>query len=156
MTMLRRNIFDNRHPEGAVPHNDPGFWIQERVHYRDFNVAATTINYDLTGWQSTALVIQAFIRANVNWLGGAIATATMSLGTTASPAAYVAAVSVFSACPKTLPGTAQVPGTFVNAASPLLPGTIRCQLILTGANGTALTQGHADIFMWIAGVKINF
>jgi hypothetical protein len=159
MALTRRIIVDGRRPEEKLLQNGADLWLQQRINWKDplAQIASTTVNFDIAGFPAGTLILGAFIRNITNWTGGAISAATLSLGTTASPAAYVAAVTVFAASAgKTLPGTTLVPGTFVNAATPLVGGTVRAQLLLTTANGNALLTGSADIFINVAAVKMYF
>lgn len=156
--IARKIVVDPRYPEKQWQTNDAGQWFQQRLNWKDpiFQVAATTINYDITGFPAGTAIVGAFLRNGVNWTGGAIATATLSLGTTASPATYIAATSVFSGSPKTVQQAAtMLTGTFINAANPLSAGTIRAQLILTGANGSALLTGWCDVFIGIQAFKLT-
>jgi hypothetical protein len=131
----------------------------ERVYFRDFAAAATTANLDLTGFPGGIVIEGAFVMFNTNFTGGAVATCTMSVGTTGSPAAYVAATTVFSGATVTAPianvGLTLVPGTFLNAATPLGAGTVRVQLITTVANTNALTAGVADIWLRLRAVAFR-
>ena len=154
--ITRQNMVDPRKIEGPWLQNDDTKIKQYRVSSGMFNQAATTVNYDLVGFQAGTYIIAAGFRNRVNWTGGAIATATLSIGTTASPAAYTAATTVFSGAPATVTGTFQPFPTFVNAATPLVGGTVRVQLIVTGANASALLQGNADIYLMLGALKLYF
>lgn len=147
---------DPRYPERDWVTNDAGQWMEQRLSWKDpiFQVAATTINYDLTGIPGGTVIFGAFFRSTANWTGGSLASATFSAGTTASPAAYIAATSVFTGAPQVKTGVQIVPGTFVNATSPLAAGTIRTQLILS-ANGTNLTSGYIDFYFWLQTFKLR-
>jgi len=155
--VARKIVVDPRYAERDWVSNDAGQWFEQRLNWNDpiFQVAATTINYDITGFPAGVVIVGAFFRSTANWTGGAISAATFSAGTTGSVAAYIAATSVFTGAPQVKPGVTLVPGTFVNAASPLLAGTIRTQLILTGANGNALTAGRIDFYFWLQGFKLR-
>jgi hypothetical protein len=145
-----------RYAEKDWDTDDAGQWYEQRLSWKDpiFQVAATTINYDITGFPAGAVIVGAFFRATQNWAGGTLASATFSAGTTGAPTAYIAATSVFTGAPIVKTGTTLVPGTFVNAASPLLAGTIRTQLILS-ANGTNLTTGYIDFYFWLQFFKLR-
>jgi hypothetical protein len=119
--------------------------------FKNFATAATTVNYDITGFTGGLLILGAFIVPRINFTGGGAATATMSVGTTGTPTAYVAATTVFSgAQPRSIVGVTQVPGTYLGgAATPLAASTVRIQLICD-VNCSLLTAGLADIFMMLA------
>lgn len=158
-TMNRKMIIDPRKAEPPWLQDDAGSWEQFNINYKTFASASLgTVPLDLTGYPAGAYIVGAFIRNRQNWLGGGAATATLSMGTTASATAYVGAASVFAAAPSTLPGTTLVPGTFVNATTPTASGTIRIQLVVTGGTGftNQLTQGNADVFIWLAAMKLYF
>lgn len=149
MAITARKVrVDVRRLDAPFLTNDGGYWFEQRISWKDplIQIANTTVNYDITGFPASAVIVGAFFRATQNWTGGLVSAATWSAGTTASPAAYIAATSTFTGAPVVKTGATQVPGTFVNASSPLAAGTIRTQLLLTGANGTALTAGYIDFY----------
>jgi hypothetical protein len=157
MPVGRKIIVNSRRPE-SWEQDTAGYWYEQRISFKDplIQLAATTVNYDITGIPGGVTILGGWFRWTANWTGGAIATATWSAGTTATPTAYVAAQSVFTGAPGVKPGAAlQVPGTFVNAAAPLSSGTIRCQLIVTGANANALTTGYVDFYFWLQTFKLR-
>jgi hypothetical protein len=150
--MLRKVIVNPQTREPNFNVNTAGAILQQRLNWKDpiFQVAATTINYDITGIPGGAQIECAFIRNGANWTGGAIGTATLSMGSTGSPTAYASAVSVFAGSPKDVPATVLSRPTWVSGtATPNAAGTIRVQLVLTGANGNALLTGWADVFIWL-------
>lgn len=139
-------------------------WLRKRVYFTDFAKAATTADLDTQAGQTVwtqfpagDMVLGAFISLVTNFAGGGSATATLSIGTVASPAAYVAATSVFSGAPKIVVGLTQVPGTFVTGSGsyPFVGnGTIRVELI-TDTNTNVLTTGKADIYLLMANTSIR-
>jgi hypothetical protein len=128
----------------------------ERVYFRDFAAAGLTGNLDLTGFPGALVIEGAWVMFNTNFTGGAVATCTMSVGTTATPTAYVAATTVFTGATVTAPivnpGVTIVPGTFLNATTPLGAGTVRVQVVTTVGNTNALTAGVADIWLRLRAV----
>lgn len=132
---------------------------RRRFHYKDFSAAATTVNYDLT-WPPLVMFEGAFIWNIQNWTGGSVGTATLSVGTTGSPALWVAAASVFAVDRTILPGSTTFstvsPGIFfASPAENAAGGVMRVQLILTGGNANTLTTGAADLYVKIRGVGLR-
>ena len=156
MPLARQMTIDPRKTEGPWLQNDDYKWKMVHLSFGMFLTAGLTANFDLTGFPAGCLITGAFIRNRQNWTGGAIATATLSVGSTGSPAIYVAATNVFSGAPATLVGITQAPGTFVNSANPLAAGTIRIQLVTTVGNTNALLTGSADVFISLGGAKLYF
>jgi hypothetical protein len=130
--------------------NGAAFLFQQRIYFSNFNAATLTTNFDLTGFPGGVLIEGSFFLLNTEFSGGAAATATISAGTTASPAAYVVATNVFTGAgatptaPLPIVGLTIVPGTFLNQTTPLAAGTIRIQLITTVGNTNVLTKGVID------------
>lgn len=118
--------------------------------FADFAAAATTVAKDIGGFPPFMTIEGAWAVFDVNFTGGAVATATFSAGTTSSVTDYIAATNVFSgatpAAPLRLAGVTLVPGRFLGSVGALPPapgvGTIRVQLVVTGANTNALIAGH--------------
>jgi hypothetical protein len=139
--------------------------FRKRIYFTDFSAAATTVNLDTqtgqvwsTSFPAGLEILGAYFSLVTNFTGGAVATATLSAGTVASPAAYVAATSVFSGSPKINVGLTQVPGTFLTGAAtyPFVGNaTVRLQLIVTGANASALTAGKADFYMRLQAASVR-
>ena len=131
--------------------------------FSNFAVASTTANFDLTNVPASALLEDVFGILRQNFTGGAVGSATISVGTTATPTAYVLATSVFAGAPATIGVTNAQKGAsftspqtvFVNQATPWSTGTIRVQLITTVANANALTQGKIDLFFMMRGVSVR-
>lgn len=137
-------------------------YVRKRVNFQDFSAAATTVNLDAQAAQAiwtafpAGLEIEgAGISLVTNFLGGAVGTATLSIGTTGAPAAYLAATNVFSGAYKTIPGVTQVPFTRLEGTGSPAVATVRVQLIVTGANANVLTQGKADIYLKLRGLSIK-
>jgi len=124
-------------------------WFQFNVTYKSLAAAAVTGDLDLVVPRGT-IVHGAFIRSRQDFLGGGVATATLSMGTTGGPTNWVAAVSVFSGSPKTLPGTTLVPGTFIATSA---PASMRVRLTCD-INTNLLTQGNADVFVMLSTVPL--
>jgi hypothetical protein len=158
----RQVAIDGRAPEPNW--RQMGGWqaYVRRIYFNSppFNTTAgLTGNLDLTGFPGGLMIRGAFVIFTQNWTGGSVATATISVGTVASPAAFVAATTVFSgATPITTPvvnaGLTQVPGVFL-ATPPIGQGTVRVQLITTVGNINTLTAGRADIYLMLSAVNIN-
>jgi hypothetical protein len=149
---LRKIIVDTRAPEPNWKMLGPAQVFTQRIYFSQFASAATTVNLDLLNFPGHVVIEGAWFLFNVNWTGGAVASATLSAGTTGSPTLYVAATSVFSGATLPLPlinvGVTQVPGTYLGtAATPGAFSTIRIQLVVAGANANALTAGQADFFV---------
>jgi hypothetical protein len=146
-------------PEARWSPNGPGGLFMERFSYKDFSAAATTVNKDITGFPGYILIEGAFVMFNVNFTGGSVGSATISVGTTGTPTAYVAAASVFSGAaataPLVLPGTTIVPGTFLGGATPAAIATVRVQLVVTGANANTLTAGVCDVYLNLRAVNFR-
>lgn len=162
MSITRAFILDPKWQGDRTIVDGGSILVKRRLNFGDFSAAATTVNMDtqpgqtwLTTFPAGSVIEGAYIFQVTNWTGGAIASATLSVGTTASPAVYVAATSVFTGAPKPLVGLTQVPGTFVNATTPLSLGTIRVQLIVGGGNANTLTSGKADLFLQLRGASIK-
>jgi hypothetical protein len=134
--------------------NGAAFIWTRRVYFRDFAAAAVTGDLDVVGFPGAVLVEGAYAMVNTPFTGGAAATATLSAGTTGSPALYMAAQDVFSTtaatptAPKALVGLTLVPGTYLGtAATPLATSTVRFRLTTTVGNTNVLTAGVADVFL---------
>ena len=143
---------------GDAPVQDQATMLfRKRVYFSDFSAAATTVNLDTqpgqtvwTQFPAGLEILGAYVSSVTNFTGGAVATATISVGTTASATAYVAATTVFSGSPKVIVGATLVPGTFLTGAGSYPysgNATVRVQLVVTGANTSALTAGKADIYI---------
>ena len=139
--------------------------FRKRVYFTDFAAAATTVNLDTQLGQSVWTqfpagleILGAYFSFSQNFTGGAVGSCTLSAGTTGSPAAYVAATSVFTGAPKINVGLTQVPGTFLSGSGsyPFTGnGTVRIQMVTTVANTNALTAGRADFYMRLQAASIR-
>ena len=126
-----------------------------RVYFSNFAAAALTGNLDIGGFGPGPIVIEGcWAIVNTPFAGGAAATATLSAGTTASPALYMAATNVFTTtgatptAPVVNVGLTLVPGTMLaTAATPLNTATVRFQLVTTVGNTNVLTAGVADVYL---------
>ena len=145
---------DPRQIADRVLQDDVCKWMQFTLTYLAFDTAATTVNYDLTGIPAGTIIEGAFLRGRTNFTGPSIATAEISVGSTGTPDLYVAAVDYVSGNPRTGVGKTLVPGTFVNASAPKSAGTIRIQLVVSGANADVLTTGAIDVFLKLGNVKL--
>jgi|SRR5215475_6610428 len=158
----REIVVDGRAPEANWKQNIGWQIWTRRIYFNDPVFTATaglTANKDFTGFPGGLMIRGAFVVFTQNWTGGSVATSTLSVGTTASPAAYVAATTVFSGAtpittPVVNPGLTQVPGVFL-ATPPISQGTVRVQLVTTVGNVNTLTAGRADIYLILAAVAIN-
>lgn len=136
-------------------------YFRKRVYFTDFSAAATTVNLDVqqpapwTNFPAGLEIEGAGISLVTNFTGGAVATATLSIGTTGTPTAYVAATTVFSGAYKTIPGAAIVPFTMLVGTGSPAQATVRVQLVVTGANANALTAGKADIYLKLRAVSVR-
>jgi hypothetical protein len=144
--------FDKSKAAKFVANGATGVFTQ-RVYFSNFFAAAVTGDLDLTGFPGGLIIVGAWFLLRTPFAGGAIATATISAGTTGSPALYVAAQDCFTtqAATPTAPigivGAAQVPGTFLGTtATPLAASTIRIRLTTTVGNTNVATQGCADFY----------
>ena len=132
------------------PTDEPGFWFRRRFSIKDFNVAATTANFDMLV-PGGVRITRAFISLITVFAGGSISAATLSLGTTGSPATYLAATNVFTGASAsgavTIASGAGL-GNFVGGnATPTAVGTIRAQLLTTTDNASNLATGKVDVFL---------
>ena len=145
---------DPRQIADRVLQDDVCKWMQFSLTYLAFADANTTVNYDLEGIPAGTIIEGAFLRGRSDFTGGAVATAEISVGSTGTADLYVAAVDFVSGNPQTAVGKTLVPGTFVNASAPKSSGTIRVQLVTSGANADALTAGAIDVFLKLGNVKL--
>lgn len=139
--------------------------FRKRIYFTDFSAAATTVNLDTqpgqvwtTSFPAGLEIMGAYFSVVTNFTGGAVATATLSAGTVATPTAYVAATTVFSGSPRINPGVTLVPGTFMTGAATypwVGNATLRLQLIVTVANANALTAGKADLYMRLQAASVR-
>lgn len=134
----------------------PTWYRIARFGFTNFNVAATTVNADLTGFPGGVVIEGAFVSIRANFTGGGAASAMISVGTVATPGAYVAPADAFAgAVPRIFVGVTIVPGTFLaGVATPLAAGTVRTQLVAS-VNGSLLTAGRADVFLKLAAVSVT-
>jgi hypothetical protein len=132
------------------PTDEPGFWFRRRFSIKDFNVAATTANFDMLV-PGGVRITRAFMSLVTVFAGGSISAATLSVGSTGSPATYLGATNVFTGA--TAGGAATIAagaglGNFVGGnATPTAVGTIRVQLLTTTDNASSLATGKADLFL---------
>jgi len=119
-----------------------------------WSAAATTVDIDITTFNGGLEILGAYAWLAQNFTGGAVATATLSVGTTGTPTAYINAQNLFAGAPTQRPGVTLVPGTFLNAPANA-SGTVRFRLIVTGANTSALTTGVVDVFLILRAVKLK-
>lgn len=125
-----------------------------RFHYADFAAAAATGNKDISGFPGGLVIEGAWAWLITNFTGGGAGSATLSIGTTGSPALYVAATSVFSGARKALVGLTLVPGTFLNPTTPTDSATVRFQLI-ANVNTNLLTAGAVDVYLRLRAVSLR-
>ena len=131
--------------------------FRKRLYFTDFSNNALTTNLDTqpgqtwsTSFPAGLEILGCYFSLVTNFTGGAVATCTLSAGTTASPAAYMAATTVFSGAQKINVGVTQVPGTFLTGSAPYPFGgnaTVRIQMVTTVANCNALTAGKGDLYI---------
>jgi len=120
--------------------------------------AATTGNIDLAvpGGLLVEAVHMSLITA---FSGGSVSAATLSVGTTGSPATYLAATNVFTGATAggavTIGSGAGLGNYAGGNSTPTAVGTIRIQLITTTANLSALTAGAADIFLRLRATTVR-
>lgn len=135
-------------------------YFRKRIYARDFSAAATTVNLDVqqpdpwTRFPAGIEIEGAGISLVENFAGGGAGAATLSVGTTSSATAYVAATSVFTGAYKRIVGAAIVPFTFLAGTGAPAVGTVRVQLI-TDVNANLLTTGKADIYLKLRAVSVR-
>jgi hypothetical protein len=116
----------------------------------DFNVAATTANLDLLV-PGGMIIERAYLSLITAFSGGSVSAATLSIGTTGSPATYLGATNVFTGATAsgnvTVAAGAGLNGAVSGASTPTAVGTIRVQMLTTTANANALVAGAADIYL---------
>lgn len=122
------------------------------LYYSQFSAAAGSATLDDATFPGGMLIEGAFIYIFAAFTGGAVSATTFSLGTTGSATAYVNAQDVFTAAGLFKPGATIVPGTPLNATSPLAAGTVRFTINTTTANTNALTAGRVDVYMRLRNV----
>jgi hypothetical protein len=142
---------DPRSQDMSIKQEGSPKWVHINVSYKMFNTASATVNYDIAGNPRGMLILGAFGRNRTDWTGGTISNVTLSAGTTGSPAAWVAALTVFSGSPKTLPGSTIVPGTFVTTSA---SAAFRIQLVATTDTPDHLTQGSCDFYFLVSFVPL--
>lgn len=136
-------------------------YFRKRVYFNDFSAAATTVNLDVqqpdpwTRFPAGLEIEGAGISLVTNFTGGAVSAATLSVGTTGSATAYVAATDVFTGAYKTIKGATLVPFTMLAGTGAPAVSTVRVQLVTTTANANALTAGKADIYLKLRAVSIR-
>lgn len=147
-------VVDPRAPEPNWRQDGGSQIWQRRLYFSQFAAAATTGNVDIGGFPGGLMIEGAGAWLITNFAGGGSATATLSIGTTASAAAYFAATSVFSGARKLMVGKTLVPATALNASTPTAAGTVRFQLI-TDTNTNVLTTGAVDVFLWLRSLALR-
>ena len=162
MSIQRAVLINPKWQGDALQHDAGSLYFRKRIQFTDFSAAATTVNLDTQAGQGVwtlfpeGLEIEgAGISLVTNFTGGAVSAATLSIGTTGSVAAYVAATSVFSGAYKKVIGVALVPFTFLEGTGAPAVSTVRVQLITTTANANALTAGKADIYLKLRAVSVK-
>lgn len=163
MSITRNMIIGPKQHEGPFQADGNDAFMRYTLGYKDFNAATTTTNFDLPNFPAGALIEDVFFVCRANFTGGGNASATISIGSTATPTLYVLAKSVFATTPPQILGiVAADKGTafsspqsnFVNQGNPFAQGTVRVQLI-TSVNANLLTSGVVDVFIEIRGVSIR-
>ncbi len=117
------------------------------LYFSSFAAAAGTATLDDATFPGGTLIEGAFVYIYAVFTGGAVSATTFSMGTTGSATAYVNAVDVFAAAGIFKTGATIVPGTAMNATSPLAAGTVRFTINTTTANTNALTAGRVDCYI---------
>ncbi|HXU06349.1 MAG TPA: hypothetical protein VN903_35580 [Polyangia bacterium] len=117
------------------------------LYFSSFSAAAGSATLDDATFPGGTLIEGAFIYIYAVFAGGAVSATTFSMGTTGSATAYVNAQDVFTAAGIFKPGVTIVPGTPMNATSPLAAGTVRFTVTTTTANTNALTTGRVDCYI---------
>jgi hypothetical protein len=125
--------------------------IKRRFYFNDFNTAATTANNDtlvLPGGVVINRVVMSLIKV---FSGGSVSAATISVGTTSSATAYMAATNVFTGASASGAVTNGGGGSLNNFAggnaTPNALGTVRVQCVTTSDNASNLTAGSFDLFL---------
>jgi len=157
----RALIVSPKHLGDMLIQDGSALLFRKRISYRDFSAAATTVNLDVqqvdpwTRFPAGIIIEGAGIALVENFTGGAVSAATLSVGTTSSATAYVAATSVFTGAFKTIVGAAIVPFTFLAGTGSPAVATVRVQLVTTTANADALTAGKADIYLRLRAASVR-
>jgi len=146
----------------------PSLYFRKRVYFTDFSKAATTADLDTqaVSGQTTGFPWVAFpagleiegagFYTVTLFSGGAVSAATLSVGTTGSATAYVAATNVFTgATVFACVGAAIVPFTFLHGTGVPAKSTVRVELVTTTANTSVLTAGKADIYLKLRAVSLR-
>ena len=147
-------VVDPRAPEPNWKQNAGSQLWTRRLYFSSFAAAATTGNVDIAGFPGGIEIEGAYAWLITNFTGGGAATATLSIGTTSSAAAYMAATSVFSGARKQLVGLTLVPGTFLNATTPTASATVRFALVAS-VNTNLLTAGSVDVFLKLRSASLR-
>jgi hypothetical protein len=131
---------------------------RRRYTFKDFNAATTTTNFDLQ-FPGGVIIERGYISLITVFSGGAAATATFSLGTTGSPATYLAATNVFTGATAagnvTVATAAGLNNPLAGVATPTAVGTVRAQLITTVGNTNVLTQGVVDVYLTLRALSFK-
>lgn len=151
---VRKIIVSPKRRGDALDQDSSAILFWRRLNVADFAAASTTGNLDLTGFPGGLTIEGAFLVNVVDWAGGGAASATLSVGTTGTADAYVAATSVFTGVGNVaIVGKTIVPGTFLGgAATPLASGTVRVALV-SSVNTNLMTAGKADLYIRLRAVS---
>lgn len=124
-------------------------WIGPfRKTHADFDEADTSTNATLYVAPANMMVHDVYEKLVTDFSGGAVSAATISVGTAASTAAFMAAKDCFTGAVNTFAG-GNVGGGAKSGV--VAAGTaITCTVATTTANTTALTAGVVDIWLLVS------
>lgn len=121
-----------------------------RLNFKAFAAASLTGNNQIT-FPGNLIIERCFLSLITVFSGGGTGSATLAIGTTGTPAAYLAATNVFTGATAagnvTVGAGAGLGGTVSAATTPTTPNIIQFQLVTTTQNTNTLTQGVADVFL---------
>lgn len=122
------------------------YWTKYTVLYSALATAGVTNNIELFSLPAKTVVEKVIIKTSIAFLGGLIATYTLSVGIAGTLAKYIAAFDVNQAVGATVFGfsaatVASTPENFSSATS------VKVAAISTVGNLDAATQGSVDIYV---------
>lgn len=123
--------------------NAVNYWRKYTLAYSAFSTAGLTNSIDLFTLPAGGTILAVKMKHSASFIGGAIATYTISVGITGTLAKYLAAFNVFQATGATVQSHGATIGGESHTASTLIKATATS----TGANLSAATAGSVDVWV---------
>ena len=157
MSIIRNAIVSPKRLGEGFDEDGTAHVMRVALNYKDFAAASTTGNFDLVNFPGGLILEDCWAILRQEFSGGAVATATLSVGINGASTQFILAQNVFTGAGAPLPlGVAPAqkgvmyssPTTvFLVQATPWTVGNIRVACVTSVANTNALTAGKVDLFL---------